>query len=131
MIQQGISRRLYTNVNWSASDYLTWSEFMFPKVGTVNSQQDQKQCLMPGDSSSFTKFRNFKFDEAFFNSLFATMRASTLQQGTASTLSVNIHKIIITLINHSKWQLNGVHLQVFNAFRKRRSEASENNYGIF
>lgn len=64
---------------------------LFPKEGTVNSQQDQRgNTLKPGDSRSFVKLK--KFEEAISNSLFATIKALPLQQGKASTYLVNIHK---------------------------------------
>lgn len=46
-------QRLYTNRHCSAANYLIWSEFMFSKAGTVNSQQNQRQYLSQGSPVVF------------------------------------------------------------------------------
>ena len=36
---------------------------MFLKRGAANSQQDPRQYLRPGESNSFSRFRDFKFED--------------------------------------------------------------------
>lgn len=60
MRQQGTaSRRLYTGKHWCARDSFIWGESVVPKVGSANSHQGQR----PGKSRSFSKFRDFKFED--------------------------------------------------------------------
>lgn len=69
-IGQGVSRRLDPCRHQSAVSLLMtllWSEFMIPKLGPLNCQQD----LRPGESSSLGKFRHFQLDNPYSSLDFA------------------------------------------------------------
>lgn len=42
---------------------------MFPKGGTVNSQQNQRLYLRSGESGDFGKFRHFKLEDPILSIL--------------------------------------------------------------